>query len=211
MCYFFLRENSYSSPIHHVVCTLSVGEQVLYLSALSYVPSPINYFKIQRDVFQRLMLLELNSQLFCAVPRIQWTRLLQHPCQILPWLLSKGPRGHPCCSSCRGFRNKPPSDAVPPSPREDCPLMKAMSQKPRGVNVLPCLHDAAVIYSRAVAMPLLTLPVFAAPSVQGRPLSAPHVPRLPVVHWPLWHAVPRSSLSKEWVSLHFVFTLCFHT
>lgn len=134
-----------------------------------------------------------NEHIFCIIPVRS------------SWLLSKGPRGHPCCSSCHGFRNKPPSDAVPPSPREDCPLMKAVSQKPRGVNVLPCLHNAAV-FTRGQLWCLSWLcPPLLGPVSRGGPsqLRMCSVPSLPVAHWPLWHAVPRSSLSKEWVSLHF--------
>lgn len=164
-----------------------------------------------RDSCTVVIRIKLTAPLLCpgSNAHVSW----QHPHQVLPWLLSRDPQGHPCCSGCHGFRNKPPSDAVPPSPREDRLLMKAVSQKPCGVNVLPRLHDAAVL-TRGQSWCLSWLcPSLHCPVSGGGPsqLCVCSAPSLPGVHQPLWHAVPRSSLSKEWVFLHFVFTLCFHT
>lgn len=117
-----------------------------------------------------------NAHIFCSIP-------IRPP----PWLLSKDTRGHPCCSRCHGFRNKPPSDAVPLSPREDCPLTKAASQKPRGVNVLPRLHDAAVLTQGQLWRLSWLCPSLHCPVSRGGPsqLCVCSVPSLPGVHQPL--------------------------
>lgn len=145
------------------------------------------------------------------MPQIQRACLLQPSYQVLRWPLSERPWGHLCCSSNHGFGNRPPSLAIPPSPREDHPLMLALPWRPRKINVIPHLHETSTLTQGQLCCLSWHCPSLPPSRTWGGALlgSACSVPSIPGVHRPLWCTVRRSSLKG--VRVLFVFTLHFHT